>query len=124
MKKTRIALISALLALLTLAFSIQTLAAETAVQTDFAVTGSRNTGSRFAETPLCDLVADSMRWYASEKVGLEVDAAIIDGGCVRADIPAGTITRDTLSGVLPFGNTVCIVDVTGQQLLEAMEAAC
>ena len=110
--------------LLALTVGIQALAVETAVQTDFAITGSRDTGSRYGETPLCDLVADSIRWFAVEKAGFTIDAAVINGGCVRADIPAGTITSAVVSDTLPFGNTVCVVEVTGQQLLEAMEAAC
>ena len=42
-------MIFALSVLLTLTVGIQALAVETAVQTDFAITGSRDTGSRYGE---------------------------------------------------------------------------
>lgn len=90
----------------------------------FDLVGSRNTGSRYGETPLCDLVADGLYWYANTVLGQNVDIAILNGGGVRTDIPSGAITKDMLTQVMPFGNTVGIFKVTGEQLLEAMEAAC
>lgn len=63
--------------------------------------------------------------YATEyQLGITVDGAISNGGGIRASIPAGDISMNTLMTVFPFGNTVTIIGVTGAQLLEALEAAC
>lgn len=63
--------------------------------------------------------------YATEyQLGITVDGAISNGGGIRASIPAGEISMNTLMTVFPFGNTVTIIGVTGAQLLEALEAAC
>ena len=63
--------------------------------------------------------------YATEyQLGITVDGAISNGGGIRASIPAGDISMNTLMTVFPFGNTVTIIGVTGEQLLEALEAAC
>ena len=63
--------------------------------------------------------------YATEyELGITVDGAISNGGGIRAGIPAGDISMNTLMTVFPFGNTVTIIGVTGEQLLEALEAAC
>ena len=50
--------------------------------------------------------------------------AITNGGGIRAAVPAGDITKKQLYTVLPFGNTVTVVYVTGAELLEALEASC
>ncbi len=48
------------------------------------------------------------------------DAAILNGGSVRASIPAGEITRGRILAVLPYGNYVLTVRLTGADLLEAL----
>lgn len=70
---------------------------------------------RRAETNLGDLCADAFR----EQTG--ADAAIVNGGALRDDIPAGDITMGDILRVNPFGNMVCVKEVTGQQLLDALE---
>jgi hypothetical protein len=52
-----------------------------------------------------------------------VDAAITNGGGIRATIAAGDITKKDINTVLPFGNTLYMVKVTGSELLEALEAS-
>ena len=37
--------------------------------------------------------------------------------------PSGDVTKKDINTVLPFGNTVAVVYVTGEQLLEALEAS-
>ena len=51
------------------------------------------------------------------------DAAIINGGSLRASIPAGPVTRGQLIGVMPFGNYALVVDATGAEIREALDAA-
>jgi 5'-nucleotidase len=48
-------------------------------------------------------------------------AAVINGGGIRASIGAGDITMGQVKTMLPFGNTLAVVEITGQQLLEALE---
>lgn len=77
------------------------------------VTGER--AVRSAETNLGDLCADAYR------VMLDADVAFVNGGGVRADIPAGDITYEQIINVHPFGNEACVVETTGQDILDALE---
>ena len=70
---------------------------------------------RRAETNLADLVADAYR----DQTG--ADVSIVGGGNVRADIPAGDITRGDVLSAMPFTEDLCVCEVTGQQILDALE---
>ena len=78
-----------------------------------SATGKR--AVRSAETNLGDLCADAYR------VMLDADVAFVNGGGVRADIPAGEITYEQIINVHPFGNEACVVETTGQDILDALE---
>ena len=85
-------------------------------------------GNRDSETNLGDLITDSMVWKVFQnKEGLEVPeenvVAITNGGGIRAPIAAGDVTKKDVNTVLPFGNTIALVYVTGEELLEALEAS-
>ena len=85
-------------------------------------------GNRDVETNNGDLITDAMRWKALQnKDGLTVNedhvVAITNGGGIRAAIAKGDVTKKDINTVLPFGNTVAVVYVTGEQLLEALEAS-
>ena len=90
--------------------------------TEVALNGEREPGNRTEETNLGDLITDALVWGA-EREGTEVDAAVTNGGGIRASIAAGDITKKDINTVLPFGNTLSIVQVTGAELLEALEAS-
>ena len=77
---------------------------------------------RASETNLGDLITDAMLWQAGQD-NEEVDAAITNGGGIRASIAAGDITKKSVNDVLPFGNTLYVVELTGAELLEALEAS-
>lgn len=91
-------------------------------QTEVELNGAKEPGNRTEETNLGDLITDSLVWGA-EKNGVSVDAAITNGGGIRATIKQGSITKKDVNTVLPFGNTLSIVKVTGAELLEALEAS-
>ena len=91
-------------------------------KTEVALNGEREPGNRTEETNLGDLITDALVWGA-EREGTEVDAAVTNGGGIRASIAAGDITKKDINTVLPFGNTLSIVKVTGAELLEALEAS-
>ncbi len=77
---------------------------------------------RTQETNLGNLITDAMVW-ACNKENIPVDAAITNGGGIRASISAGDITKKDINTVLPFGNELSIVEITGTELLEALEVA-
>ena len=70
---------------------------------------------RSGETNLGDLCADAYRTM------LGADVAFVNGGGVRADIAAGDITYESIINVHPFGNEACLVETTGQKILDALE---
>ncbi|MRI31404.1 bifunctional UDP-sugar hydrolase/5'-nucleotidase [Endozoicomonas sp. OPT23] len=51
----------------------------------------------------------------------KADLAIINGGGIRADLPAGTLTEKDVLTVQPFGNMLCYVELTGRQLRNYIE---
>ena len=84
-------------------------------RTDVELNGAKEPGNRTEETNLGDLCADAYR------VTLGADIAIVNGGGIRKQIEAGDITLDDIYSVHPFGNTMCVIRVTGQQVLDALE---
>ena len=70
---------------------------------------------RRAETNLGDLCTDAMRIYTGADIG------IMNGGGIRANINKGQITYGDLLAVFPWSNSVCMVEATGQQILDALE---
>lgn len=91
--------------------------------------GERSPGVRTQETNLGDFSTDAYKYTAETYVaenGLDmtIDAAVQNGGGIRATIEAGDISMDTLYKVFPYGNTISIATVSGAELLEALEASC
>ena len=88
---------------------------------DYTLTASfPDTGERAvrkAETNLGDFCADAFR----EVLG--VDVGLMNGGGIRADLPAGKITYKDMLTVFPFGNMACAAKLSGQQLKDALEMA-
>jgi len=74
---------------------------------------------RSQETNLGNLVADMMRWAA----GPDVQIALENGGGIRWHrlFPAGDITRGDVYELLPFLNTLVMMDLTGAQIKQALE---
>ena len=70
---------------------------------------------RNAETNLGDLCADAYRDQSG------ADIAFVNGGGVRTSLKAGDITLGDILKVHPFGNAMCVVEATGQQILDALE---
>ena len=83
------------------------------------VTGKRLIRSE--ETNMGDLVADGIYAYFNEIEQLDCDIAIMNGGGIRADVPAGDWTYMTCKTVSPFGNVACLMSVTGAQIQNALE---
>lgn len=75
---------------------------------------------RKEETNLGNFCADAFM-YAAEKAGIKADVAFNQGGGIRKTIAAGEINTKMLKEVYPWGNEVGVKDVTGQELLDALE---
>ena len=70
---------------------------------------------RNEETNLGDLSADAYRDQSG------ADIAFVNGGGIRVSIDAGDITLGDILQVHPFGNALCVIEATGQQILDALE---
>ncbi|HMQ32959.1 MAG TPA: 5'-nucleotidase C-terminal domain-containing protein, partial [Chloroflexaceae bacterium] len=73
---------------------------------------------RSRETNLGNLVAEAL--LAGGRDG-GAQIAITNGGGIRASIPAGQVTIGNVLEVLPFGNTLALTTITGEQLRAALE---
>ncbi|MBQ6122836.1 MAG: bifunctional metallophosphatase/5'-nucleotidase [Clostridia bacterium] len=92
----------------------------TAEQTIYDPTASDEYGKpllivRVSETNLGDLVTDAFRAQSG------ADVAIDCAGSIRTNLPKGDITLSNLLSIYPFGNHVSMRQITGQQLLDALE---
>ena len=76
---------------------------------------------RNAENGLCDLVADSMLYSSEGTETGRADIGLYNAGGIRANIMTGEITFNNALSVMPFNNTVCIVEVSGQTILDELE---
>lgn len=72
---------------------------------------------RKQETPLGNLCADAYR------AALGADAAFVNGGGIAGALPEGEVTYGDLLGVLSQDDSLCLLEVTGQQILDALELA-
>jgi hypothetical protein len=81
--------------------------------------GGRTPGLRTREMPLGNLVADAMLAAASRSDSAV--AAIVNGGGIRAGLNAGDATFEDALAVLPFGNTVAVLDLKGEELVAALD---
>ena len=95
---------------------------------EVVLNGEKAPGNRTEETNLGDLITDAMVWSVVKEGGIEqVEPShvvgITNGGGIRATIGIGDVTKKDINTVLPFGNTVAVVYVTGAEMLEALEAS-
>ena len=95
---------------------------EVVAVTEFDLYGEAAPGNRDRETNLGDFAAYAVYWQVSQATAAP-DAVIINGGAIRTSIKAGEIRLLDIHNVFPFNNQLCTIQVTGAQLLEALEAA-
>ena len=92
--------------------------------TPFLLDGNRAPGVRTQETNLGDFITDAYRWTAEQELGAKTDACIVNGGGIRQSIETGDISLGDIKTVVPFSNELTVINVTGAQLLETIEASC
>lgn len=49
------------------------------------------------------------------------DIAFVNGGGVRAEVQTGAVNRKAIMDVNPWNNEMCVLEVTGQQIIDALE---
>ncbi len=76
---------------------------------------------RKQETNTGDFAADALYYLFDVTEGLKVDAAIMNGGGVRNKAITGDLSYLTCKEIHTFGNVACLITVTGQQILDALE---
>jgi len=72
---------------------------------------------RNRETAIGNFCADAYRYVTGADIG------VVNGGGVRANIEKGDVTYADLIAVHPFGNTLCMIEITGAELLDALEVS-
>lgn len=70
---------------------------------------------RSRESNLGDLIADAFRITTGAEVGM------MNGGGISVSIPAGDITWRHIYDCQPFGNSLCVIKATGQQIMDHLE---
>ena len=96
---------------------VQQLAATVIGETELLLDGNRPV-VRSRESNLGNLICDAMLWK-TEAVGSQI--CITNGGGIRAPINAGDITVGSVLTVLPFGNTIATLGLTGADVVAALE---
>jgi len=88
---------------------------------DIALSCETDDGIRLVrnrETTIGNFCADAYRAIGNADIG------VVNGGGIRANIPKGNITYADMLAVHPFGNTLCVVKATGQEIMDLLETAC
>lgn len=78
---------------------------------------------RTRETNLGNIIADSMYNYGLDTFDEFSHVAVMNGGGIRASLPKGKLTLKEIITVMPYGNRIVQIDVTGAQLLAMYEHA-
>jgi 5'-nucleotidase/UDP-sugar diphosphatase len=73
---------------------------------------------RNQETNLGNLTADAVLWSTSKD---KTKIALVNGGGIRASIPAGDISKSQVLEALPFGNMLVQFDLSGADVIAALE---
>jgi len=71
---------------------------------------------------IAPIICDAMLWKMNQ-VGQDADIAILNAGGARITVPAGDITVGTVYTLMPFGNTLAVLDISGNQILATLEDA-
>ncbi|NLY88072.1 MAG: hypothetical protein GX085_00360 [Firmicutes bacterium] len=71
-------------------------------------------GREQGESVLGNLVADSKKWVSGAQI------AFLNPGGLRSDLGPGVLTWGDLYAVLPFGNDIIMVEMTGEQIRRAL----
>ncbi len=71
---------------------------------------------------IAPVVADALLWKAKSLKNKNTQIVIQNAGGVRGDLPAGDITIGQVYELLPFGNTLVLLDLDGAGLKQVLKA--
>lgn len=85
----------------------------------FPVVGetSHQMAARRPESDLSNLLADIMVWAGTD-FGEKPQLGIYNMGGIRANLPAGKVTKGDILNIAPFENKICFLTLTGEDLLQ------
>ncbi|CAI37208.1 5'-nucleotidase [Corynebacterium jeikeium] len=78
-------------------------------------------GNRGTESSLNSMIADATLYGVNKLTDLKADLGVMNAGGVRADLASGDVTYAEAFAVQPFGNSLGVVEITGEQLKQALE---
>lgn len=66
--------------------------------------------------------ADAMTEICAETFGVKPDMAICNNGGLRAELPAGDVTRSRIYSIFPFDNKLVLLEMKGSTLVSMFDA--
>ncbi len=85
--------------------------------TEVALNGARE-DIRVRETNLGNLICDAMLWKTR---ALDTTIAIQNGGGICASVPKGMVTMGQVLEILPYGNQITVIGLSGEDVWSALE---
>lgn len=73
------------------------------------------------ENPLGNFFTDAMKEIAEKKFGRKIDAAIMNSGGIRSNVPKGNITVGTMYNLMPFDNLLVLQELKGTVLKQLLD---
>ena len=77
--------------------------------------------TRYQETAIGNMITDANVWYFRNVSNQRIDFAFHNGGNMRAELPAGPITRERILTILPFENYLFIASMRGEQIIQLFD---
>lgn len=72
-------------------------------------------------SPIYGWTADALKAGVEQKLGKKVDAAIMNKGGIRIDMPQGEVTVDDISSMFPFLNYLTYIEMPGYEVRKLLE---
>lgn len=92
---------------------------ETVGNSAYTLTAAGEEGSvKNREQPLGNLCADAYRYV------MQTDMAFVAGGEIAADLETGELTVSSLKNILANGDPVCVVEMTGEDIMSVLDMSC
>ena len=70
------------------------------------------------ESPLMNFAADALHIMAQRHSSMPIDIALTNKGGLRSTLPEGTITFGDIYNIFPFENTLALLTLNGEQLMQ------
>lgn len=77
----------------------------------------RNVSKKQPESALGSHLTQIMRFSADQELMVKTDGAMLNYGGIRASLPKGTVRIRNVFEIMPFDNTLCVIQMDSQQML-------